>query len=138
MPAQSLECFPPEVQAKADFSIQLSDNPGVKKGSRKIRYTVFLRPGVQEFIAEASKSFELILFTAATSEYADKIINALEGTRRAFSYRLYRDHCLELPGGQGETILVKDLRSVRDRDIGTSVLVDDNPTHIKANPGRSI
>ena len=80
----------------------------------------------------------MVVFTAATSEYADKIIDALEGPKRVFSHRLYRDHCRELPGNGDDTILVKDLRCVRDRNMETSVLVDDNPTHITANPGRSI
>ena len=59
----------------------------------KRRYTVFLRPGVIEFLERAAQRFELIIFTAATQKYADPIIDALEGQMGFFSKRLYRQHC---------------------------------------------
>ena len=137
VPDQNWKCLPEAAFAKADFSIEVSGATKDRaQGSE--RYTVFLRPGVREFLEAVSESYEMVVFTAATSEYADKIIDALEGPKRVFSHRLYRNHCRELPGKDGNTILVKDIRCVRDRNMETSVLVDDNPTHITANPGRSI
>ena len=84
----------------------------------------------------AKKSHELVLFTAASKEYADAIVDALEsGGRSLFSHRLYREHCSEdAQTGQ----LVKDLTVVADRSAQSCALVDDNPVHVAANPGRSI
>ena len=58
--------------ARADFSVRfLADGSWV-------RYTVFLRKGVREFLKRAAEEFELVLFTAATRLYASPIIDALE------------------------------------------------------------
>ena len=50
---------------------------------------------MEEFLDFAVERFELILYTASTSGYADVIINKLETKRKYFAHRLYNQHCLQ-------------------------------------------
>ena len=97
---------------------------------------MFLRPGVREFLEEAGKHFELIIYTAAAQIYADPIIDALENTSRLFSKRLYRQHCTRRVLSDNSEVYIKELRSVADRKYDSSMLVDDNWVHVHANEGR--
>ena len=47
-----------------------------------------------QFLEKIKKYYELVVFTAATQEYADPIINALEANKKYFDYRLYRIHTI--------------------------------------------
>ena len=95
-----------------------------------------LRPGVRDFLEKAAQHFELIIFTAAAQMYADPIIDALDYEKRLFSRRLYRHNCTRHLLSDGSEIYVKELRCIADRKFNSSILVDDNWIHIKANMGR--
>ena len=95
------------------------------------------------FLERVSKSFELVLFTAASQAYADLIVDAIESDRVYFSHRLYRQHCREVTlydanGLETGSYYVKELHAVRDRQIQDSLLLDDNGVHAQANPGRCL
>ncbi len=45
------------------------------------------RPGLGIFLSQVSKYYELVIFTAATKEYADPILDAIENDRFYFHYR---------------------------------------------------
>ena len=51
-----------------------------------------VRPGIIEFLDSIDKYYELIIFTAATQEYADLLIDAVEENKIYFEHRLYRQH----------------------------------------------
>ena len=118
---------------RADFSVRFRDPDGVW-----IRYAVFLRKGVREFLMRAAKSFELAIYTAAIRPYANPIIDALEsgGTCR-FSHRLYREHC-ELDSTTFPDKLIKRLSCIGDRSLTKCLLIDDNPVHLAENKGSCI
>lgn len=78
-----------------------------------------------EFLNEMKKYCELILFTAATKEYADIILDSLEINQRYFDYRLYRQHT----SFHGIT-LVKDL-SWLGRDLNKILIIDNIPENFK-------
>jgi len=42
-----------------------------------------------------AEKFELIIFTASQSYYADKVIDKLDPSNNLISYRLYREHCIQ-------------------------------------------
>ena len=42
------------------------------------RFTAFKRRGLEQFLEFASRHFEVVLFTAAKQEYAEKIIAVLD------------------------------------------------------------
>jgi len=83
-------------------------------------FRVHKRPGLDEFLAEASKHYELICFTAGIQEYAEVLMDAIDPERKYFRYRLFRNHCVQVGGS-----FVKDLRVV-NRKLERTVLVDNN------------
>lgn len=64
-------------------------------------YYVKIRPFARDFLKALSKHFELVIFTAALKEYADKVIDYLDPSG-FINRRFYRDvtniiiNCLEL------------------------------------------
>lgn len=78
-----------------------------------------------EFLNEMKKYCELILFTAATKEYADIILDSLEINQKYFDYRLYRQHT----SFHGIT-LVKDL-SWLGRDLNKILIIDNISENFK-------
>jgi CTD small phosphatase-like protein 2 len=48
-----------------------------------------VRPFAEEFLVEASKFYEIVIFTAALPAYADFILNIID-KQKVISHRLYR------------------------------------------------
>lgn len=61
------------------------------------------RPFVDEFMRRMSKCYELIIYTASLSKYADPVLDFLD-KEKFCAYRLFREHCTFFNG-----IFVKDL-----------------------------
>ena len=82
---------------------------------------VKVRPFAKECLIEASRHFEVIVFTASEKQYADPIISFLDPSRKLIQHRLYREHCTSVHG-----VLVKDLRILNGRRLKDMVIVDNN------------
>lgn len=91
-----------------------------------------LRPNVKMFLKEASKTWTLIVFTAALQDYADWILNELDPDRTLLTYRLYRDSCTFRRGSY-----LKDLNRLPIRadgkkpDLSKVVIVDNLPENFQ-------
>lgn len=68
-----------------------------------------------------SKCFELVIYTASLSKYADPVLDFLDKENYC-AYRLFREHCTFFNG-----IFVKDLSRL-DRDLENSIIIDNSPT----------
>lgn len=86
-----------------------------------------MRPWAAEFLEEAAKCFEIVVFTAAEQNYADKVIDLLDPERKLVKHRLYRDSCTEF-----NSLFVKDL-NVLGRDLAKTVIVDNSPSAFAFN-----
>jgi carboxy-terminal domain RNA polymerase II polypeptide A small phosphatase len=53
---------------------------------------VQVRPDCVEFIKQVSKHFEVVIFTASLSKYANPLMNILD-PQRVVAQRLFREHC---------------------------------------------
>jgi TFIIF-interacting CTD phosphatase-like protein len=62
-------------------------------------HTVYVlkRPGVDEFLKECAKHFELVIFTASLSNYADAVMDVLDADQ-LIPFRLFRQHCVQING----------------------------------------
>lgn len=56
------------------------------------QYFVSKRPGLDQFLHEMAKHYELVVFTAGTQEYADEVLDRIDKDG-LISHRLYRQHC---------------------------------------------
>lgn len=90
------------------------------------------RPGLFEFLQNVSPYFELIIFTVATKQYADPVINTLERNQKFFSSRLYREHTTIY-----QNDFVKDLKNL-GRDLSKVIIVDDKPFNFSLNKENGI
>jgi RNA polymerase II subunit A small phosphatase-like protein len=93
----------------------------VKQNNNTYRVYVRKRPGVDYFLKEMSKYYELVVFTAGMEEYANVVLNKLDPTG-LISYRLYRQHCT-----RQNKFFVKDL-NLLGRPLEKTHIIDNNPS----------
>jgi CTD small phosphatase-like protein 2 len=93
-----------------------------------------LRPGCLGFLRGLSHPyFEIVVFTAASQDYADFILDVLDPERTHIRHRLYRQHTRVTPEG----IYVKDLARL-GRDLTKTIIVDNIPENFAMQEGNGI
>jgi RNA polymerase II subunit A small phosphatase-like protein len=75
----------------ADFSIQVEIENVVHQ------VYVMKRPHVHQFLEAMAESYELVIFTASLSKYADPVLDTLD-PQGLISHRLFREHCVHHKG----------------------------------------
>ena len=90
------------------------------------------RPFLSEFLSGVNNYYELVVFTAATQDYADPIINAIEQKGTSFDHRLYRIHTRVINND-----FVKDLSRL-GRDMSRIIIVDNMEQNYKLQPNNGI
>ena len=95
------------------------DSKQVNKGVLKFR------PGLDEFLQEMKKIYEIIVFTSATKQYADPIENEIENNVKYFDFRFYRQHAIVY-----DNYFVKDLSRI-GRSLDKVIIVDNMPRNYK-------
>merc|ERR1719327_1834869 len=91
-----------------------------------------IRPGMHDFLTRMSQlGYEIIIFTAATQDYADWVIDQID-TEQLIHHRLYRQHAL--PWGP---IFVKDLSRI-GRDLDRTIIVDNVQDNFMLQPHNGI
>ena len=68
-----------------------------------------------------NKYFELIIFTASESQYAEAVVNILDPGRKMISYILDRRHCSLSKYG----FWIKDLRIIGNREMKNLIIIDN-------------
>jgi len=94
------------------------------------RVYVLKRPGVDHFLREVGKKFEIVVFTASLAKYADPLLDVLDD--RVVQYRLFREACVQHYGNY-----VKDLRQL-GRPLEHSIIVDNSPFSYMFQPENAI
>jgi carboxy-terminal domain RNA polymerase II polypeptide A small phosphatase len=92
-------------------------------------HTVFVkkRPGVDHFLEQVTRHFEVVIFTASLSLYANPVMDLLDPSAHCHA-RLYREHCV-LVGG----CYVKDLAKL-GRDLKRTIIIDNSPLSYALQP----
>ena len=88
---------------------------------------VMVRPGVKEFLEEMEKYYEIVIFTASVSKYADPLLDIID-KKGLCPFRLFREHCTLI-----NMTFVKDLQKL-GRDIKNIVIVDNSPLSYALHP----
>ncbi|EEB95933.1 hypothetical protein MPER_05021, partial [Moniliophthora perniciosa FA553] len=83
-------------------------------------FHVLKRPGVDEFLKEMGRIYEVVVFTASLSKYADPVLDQLD-TSRVVAHRLFRESCYNHKGNY-----VKDLSQL-GRPIADTIILDNSP-----------
>ena len=65
---------------------------------------VLVRPGVKEFLENMGKIYEIVIFTASVSKYADPLLDILDKNKNC-KFRLFREHCTPI-----NTCYVKEMK----------------------------
>ena len=99
-------------------------------GEDRLLY-VLKRPFVDEFLKELADLYEIIIFTASISEYANPLLDLLD-KQKCIKYRLFREHCTFDNG-----IYIKDLK-IFDRKINNMIIIDNNPLSYDNNISNGI
>ena len=84
-----------------------------------------VRPGVTPFLEKVGKYYELIIFTAATQDYGDLLIDAIEEDEVYFEHRFYRQHTIIIGND-----FVKDLNRI-GRPLDKIIIVDNMPQNFR-------
>jgi len=79
-----------------------------------------LRPGCAEFVAQAARLFEVVLFTSSIAAYATQVLDHID-PKGAVQHRLFREHCVNHRGNY-----VKDLSRL-GRNLEQVIIVDNDP-----------
>ena len=80
---------------------------------------VIFRPGLFYFLNKVYPLFDIVIWTVATKEYADPIIDIIEENKKYFIARLFRHHATIK-----NNTYIKDLTNL-GRDINTIIIIDD-------------
>ena len=84
-----------------------------------------VRPGITEFLDEMDKYYELIIFSGATQDYANLLIDAIEENKIYFEHRFYREHMIII-----DNEFVKDLTRI-GRPLDKIIIVDNLPQNFR-------
>ena len=88
---------------------------------------VMVRPGVKEFLEKMDKLYEIVIFTASVSKYADPLLDIID-KKGYCPFRLFREHCSLI-----NTTFVKDLQRL-GRDLKNIIIVDNSPLSYSLHP----
>ncbi|OMJ23566.1 hypothetical protein AYI70_g2192 [Smittium culicis] len=89
------------------------------------------RPGVDKFLLETSKYYELVVFTASLSMYADPVLDLLDKSG-LITHRLFRESC-----NLYNMNYVKDLSRL-GRPLESTIIIDNSPASYAFQPQNAI
>ncbi|CDS12650.1 Putative Phosphatase PSR1 [Lichtheimia ramosa] len=81
---------------------------------------VLKRPGVDEFMRKMGELYEIVVFTASLSKYADPVLDKLD-IHKVVKHRLFRESCFNHMG-----TYVKDLSQL-GRELSQTMILDNSP-----------
>jgi len=108
-----------------NFKFGSSNNNGISG-------TLRFRPGVNYFLSEIKKYYEIIVFSLYPKKIGDYLIDALERKEKYFDYRLFVQHCIVV-----ENEFVKDLKRI-GRTLDKIIIVDNLPQNYKLDKKNGI
>lgn len=95
------------------------------------KFYVLKRPHVDQFLKELGPYFEIVVFTASLSKYADPLLDMLD-VHKVVKHRLFREACTNYKGNY-----VKDMSRI-GRELKHSIIIDNSPTSYLFHPENAV
>ncbi|KAG2445863.1 hypothetical protein HXX76_000467 [Chlamydomonas incerta] len=103
-----------------------------KEWTRQRGWSIYKRPGVQEFLLEMAQYYEIVVYTDEPYTYADPILNKFDPQRVAVMHRLYRTDTQYLDGKH-----VRDLSKI-NRDLSHVLMISAKPEAWALQPSNTL
>lgn len=94
-------------------------------------FHVLKRPGVDTFLKRMGELYEIVVFTASLSKYADPVLDKLD-THKVVAHRLFRESCFSHRGNY-----VKDLSQL-GRPVSDTIILDNSPASYIFHPNNAV
>ena len=92
---------------------------------------VLVRPWCIDFLEQLADHYELVIFTASLSKYADPLMRMLD-QNQCCSTHLFREHCTFYNG-----MFVKDMTQL-GRDLKNIIIIDNSPNSYLFQPENAL
>jgi TFIIF-interacting CTD phosphatase-like protein len=105
------------------------------------QYSVYLRPGVQEFLASCREHFDVAVWTSSTESYAANVVTNVFGAEYPLKFVWSRNRCSRVFQAElQEHGPLKDLAKVRRQgyDLQQVLVVDDSPEKLARSYGNLV
>ena len=109
----------PDLMLKVSLNNLLNDHQ-VELENRVCEVFVMVRPGTDKFLQRMSLFYELVIFTASLSKYAQPLMKQLD-PHDYCGTQLYREHCTFYNG-----VFVKDMSKL-GRPLKDAIILDNSP-----------
>jgi RNA polymerase II subunit A small phosphatase-like protein len=86
---------------------------------------------VDNFLKVMAQFYELVIFTASLSKYADPLMDQMD-TNRFCTMRLYREHCTYING-----VFTKDMSKI-GRSMKDAIILDNSPSAYMLQPEQAV
>ena len=104
----------------------------MKMKDEEIIIHVLKRPYLDEFLNIVTQKYEVIIFTASISDYANPLLDQLDPNKKIF-FRLFREHCTKSDNG----LFIKDLNRL-GRNLKDVIIIDNNPVSFIYNKANGL
>ena len=104
----------------------------MKMKEEEIIIHVLKRPYLDEFLNIVTQKYEVIIFTASISDYANPLLDQLDPNKK-ISFRLFREHCTKSDNG----LFIKDLNRL-GRNLKDVIIIDNNPVSFIYNKANGL
>ncbi|CAO3639198.1 unnamed protein product [Mucor hiemalis] len=92
---------------------------------------VLKRPGVDDFMKRMGELYEIVIFTASLSKYADPVLDRFD-LHKVINHRLFRESCHSYKG-----TYIKDLSRL-GRDLKQVIILDNTPASYSFHPSNAV
>ena len=104
----------------------------MKMKEEDITIHVLKRPYLDEFLNIVAQKYEVVIFTASISDYANPLLDQLDPCKK-ISHRLFREHCTKSDNG----LFIKDLNRL-GRNLKDVIIIDNNPVSFTFNKANGL
>lgn len=111
--------FLPPINKKYTYTLVLDLDETLVHSLEEINTFPLIRPGALKFIEELASYYEIVIFTAATQDYADSIISTLDKDNKYVQHKLYRQHTTVL-----KKSYLKDIGKL-GRNLSKTIIIDN-------------